>query len=504
MLRHQRSRLPICLAILTLLTLFGTAFPALAAANLTPVASSQAISIPYGTASAITLYASDPDGPAALIYAIATYPQQGALSNFDPVAGTLTYTPSPGYSGADSFTFTAYDGLATSAPAPVQITISPQSSASISTPSLGFGDQPVGTQSIAQNVILRNTGSLPVAIAAIAITGDYSRTHNCLAILYTGESCTISVSFRPSTTGFRSGMLTITDNAAGSPRVVTLGGFGTGDAAFVALTVASSGSGAVTASPPGTATGPGGTSLYLINTVVTLFARPEQGAIFTGWTIDNAFAGWANPLTITMQSGHTAVATFASLPSFSDLPTGQPYTRPTIELAARGIIRGYGDGRVGPQEPALRAQMAALIARSMGWGDESWGNFFTDQGMVDVDLWRNVGTIAHYSVAFGFGDNTFHPVDPVLYSQSISFITRAMVQKGYWVSQPDNPALYPNVPASSGHRQDLATFVHYVGAVPDYPTSGPFEMWNQSAARGWFARALWQALHSYFGVDRVP
>ena len=504
MLRHQRSRLPIFLALLTLMALFGTAFPALAAANFTPVADSQAVSIPYGTPSSITIHASDPDGPAALTYAIATYPQNGTLSNFAPSAGTLTYTPGPGYSGADSFTFTAYDGLATSAPAPVQIMISPQSTASISTPSLGFGNQPVGTQSIAQNVILRNTGSLPVAITSIEVTGDYSRTHNCLAILYAGESCTISVPFRPVVTGFRSGMLTITDNAAGSPRVVTLGGFGTGDASFVALTVTPRGAGMVSASPPGTATGSGGTSLYMINTVVTLFAQPDPGAIFIGWTIDNTFAGWANPLTITMQSGHTAVATFVPLPSFSDLPAGQPYTRPTIELAARGIIRGYGDGRVGPQEQALRAQMAALIARAMGWGDESWGNFFTDQGVVDIDLWRNVGAIAHYSVAFGFGDNTFHPVDPVLYSQSISFITRAMVQKGYWASQPDDPALYTNVPASSGHRQDLATFVHYAGAVPDYPTTGPFGMWDQPATRGWFTRALWQALNSYFGVDRVP
>ena len=386
----------------------------------------------------------------------------------------------------------------------MQITVSPQSTASISTPSLGFGNQPVGTQSIVQNVILRNTGSLPVAITSIEVTGDYTRTHTCLPILYAGESCTIGVSFRPSTTGFRSGMLTITDNAAGSPRVVTLGGFGTGDASFVALTVTSNGAGTVTASPTGTATGAPGTALYMINTTVTLFAQAEPGAIFIGWTIDNVFSGWANPLTITMQSGHTAVATFVPLPAFSDLPSGQPYTRPTIELAARGIIRGYGDGRVGPQEQALRAQMAALIARAMGWGDESWGNFFTDQGVVDGDLWRNVGTIAHYSVAFGFGDNTFHPVDPVLYSQSISFITRAMVQKGYWASQPDDPNLYPNVPGSSGHRQDIATFVHYAGAVPDYPTTGPFGMWDQPAPRGWFSRALWQALNSYFGVDRVP
>ena len=71
-------------------------------------------------------------------------------------------------------------------------------------------------------------------------------------------------------------------------------------------------------------------------------------------------------------------------------------------------------------------------------------------------------------------------------------------------SQPDNLALYPNVPASSGHRQDLATFVHYAGAVPDFPPAGNFGLWDQPSPRGWFARALWQALNSYFSVDRIP
>src|SRR3712207_7096579 len=49
----------------------------------------------------------------------------------------------------------------------------------------------------------------------------------------------------------------------------------------------------------------------------------------------------------------------------------------------------------------------------------------------------------------------------VLNAQVISFITRAMVTKGYWQAQPDNPTLYPDVPAASGHRTDLATYAFY-------------------------------------------
>lgn len=35
-------------------------------------------------------------------------------------------------------------------------------------------------------------------------------------------------------------------------------------------------------------------------------------------------------------------------------------------------------------------------------------------------------------------------------------------------------------------------------------SNGAFPAWNQPATRDWFSRALYQALGSYFGIDRVP
>jgi hypothetical protein len=87
----------------------------------------------------------------------------------------------------------------------------------------------------------------------------------------------------------------------------------------------------------------------------------------------------------------------------------------------------------------------------------------------------------------------------VLQAQAISLITRTMVAQGYWDYQPDDLTLYTAVPASAGHRIDLATFVHYAGALPDVPTNQPFTAWNQAANRGWFAQTLWQALDSHLG-----
>jgi hypothetical protein len=251
----------------------------------------------------------------------------------------------------------------------------------------------------------------------------------------------------------------------------------------------------------GSASG-GGT--YPAGATATLGANPDAGNVFLGWTVDGTFQGWASPLTLTMNADHAASATFAPRPAFPDVPGGYPDNEAITQLAARGVIRGYEDGTFGPGDPVLRAQMAALIARAVGWDAEDHANPFPDRGVVDANLWRNVGTLAFYGVAKGYPDGTYGPTSPVLNIQVISFVTRAMVARGYWEQQPDDPALYPNVPIDSGHRQDLATYVHYAGALPGTDPHALWDGWDQPATRGWFALAEWQALNSYFVIDRVP
>jgi hypothetical protein len=112
------------------------------------------------------------------------------------------------------------------------------------TPSLSFGSQRVGTTSAAQQATLTNSGTAPLAISSIGVTGtnaaEYAQTNTCPAspsTLAAGASCTISVTFSPSATGSRTASVSVADNAAGSPHTVTLSGTGTQPA--VTLTPAS-------------------------------------------------------------------------------------------------------------------------------------------------------------------------------------------------------------------------------------------------------------------------
>src|SRR5439155_14529234 len=100
--------------------------------------------------------------------------------------------------------------------------------ATLSPTSLTFASQNVGTTSAPQAATLSNSGSAPLSISSIAISGadsgDFAQTNNCSSSLAAGAKCTISVTFRPTATGTRTGTLTVTDNASGSPQAATLTG----------------------------------------------------------------------------------------------------------------------------------------------------------------------------------------------------------------------------------------------------------------------------------------
>ncbi len=94
---------------------------------------------------------------------------------------------------------------------------------SVSPTSLNFGRIAVGTSSAPEVVTVTNTGGTTVTFTGIQTTGPYSDTTTC-ASLAVGATCTVSVTFSPTSTGNESGTLTITDNATGSPQVVSLSG----------------------------------------------------------------------------------------------------------------------------------------------------------------------------------------------------------------------------------------------------------------------------------------
>ena len=96
--------------------------------------------------------------------------------------------------------------------------------------SLSFGHVRVGQSSSPQSTTLTNTGNTTLSITSITITGtghgDFSQTKTCGTSVVAGNSCIITVTFKPTVLGPRSANLSISDNSAGSPQQVPLSGKG--------------------------------------------------------------------------------------------------------------------------------------------------------------------------------------------------------------------------------------------------------------------------------------
>lgn len=101
---------------------------------------------------------------------------------------------------------------------------------------LAFEPQLTGTTSLPLSVQISNSGTGPLTITSLQTLGDFAQSNACGSPVIPGTNCIVQVTFTPAALGNRTGVLTITDNAAGSPHTVALSGQGTTQQASVSPT----------------------------------------------------------------------------------------------------------------------------------------------------------------------------------------------------------------------------------------------------------------------------
>jgi hypothetical protein len=91
---------------------------------------------------------------------------------------------------------------------------------------LTFGSTTVGATSSGQSVTVHNAGTAAASVSSVTATGDFLQTNGCGSSIAAGASCTVSVTFRPTASGGRTGTLTVVSTATNSPTTVSLSGTG--------------------------------------------------------------------------------------------------------------------------------------------------------------------------------------------------------------------------------------------------------------------------------------
>jgi subtilase family serine protease len=198
-------------------------------------ASPSSVSVQQGATATSTITVTDSDGFNGSVTLSASGLPSGVSAGFNPnptsTTSTLTFTAAAGAStGTSTVTISGISGSIT-AQTTISLTVTVASGTPVVTltpTSLAFASEVVTKTSAAKTVTLANTGSGTLNISGITTSGDFAvSSTTCGSTLAAGKNCKIKVTFTPTQIGSRTGILSITDNAAGSPQGVSLSGTGT-------------------------------------------------------------------------------------------------------------------------------------------------------------------------------------------------------------------------------------------------------------------------------------
>ncbi len=262
------------------------------------------------------------------------------------------------------------------------VTLTVATSVGVTTVSLGpnvltFAPQATGTTSSAQTVQLTNTGTAQLIISGISISGanagDFAQTNGCGTSVVAGASCQINVTFAPTGMGGRTAVISVSDNATGSPQVVALNGTGPD----FSITAGSTSSVTVT---------PGQTASYMIslapsagfNQLVALSCSgaPAQSTCTVSPT-SVTLNGTAATVSVTVTT--TAASSALRLPRAMDDGPGRMNTPILLVLLGMVMLAGLFGWR---REPGFRRALlfavgvvlwAALTITSCGGGSSGSG-----------------------------------------------------------------------------------------------------------------------------------
>ena len=239
----------------------------------------------------------------------------------------------------------------------------------LSPTSLSFGARPVGTSQGAQAVVVQNTGRAPLSIQSVTIAGANAgdfilAADGCAGTdLQPGDICTLNVGFTPTAPGPRSAVLTIIDNAPGSPHLVPLSGEGTAATVSVSPSSISFGQqlvGTTSDAEQSISLSNTGSAPLTIYSVNLTGAHAGDFALLTdigGYTLAPGQSG-----TLTVRFKPTAAGARSATLTISDSAEGSPHL---VALSGTGIAPSvtFGISRLGsPNSVAFGNQTVGITS----------------------------------------------------------------------------------------------------------------------------------------------
>jgi hypothetical protein len=230
----------------------------------------------------------------------------------------------------------AYKATSVSTAFVAELSPTPAPALSFSANTVNFGGVVLNTTSPQQSVTITDLGNAPLGITGIIASGDFALVTTATSCPYGGGTlaseakCTIDVTFTPTALAVRTGALTVTDNASGSPHTVQLSGTGSVSAAHVSATTLNflyQSVGMASSPQPVTLTNTASVVLTISNLTIS-----------SGWTQSNNCLPSVGPnasCTVNVSFQPTAVGPYTGTLTLTDYAANSPQT---VNLTGTGVL----------------------------------------------------------------------------------------------------------------------------------------------------------------------
>jgi hypothetical protein len=197
---------------------------------------------------------------------------------------------------------------------------------------LNFGGQGVGTTSTPATVTVSNPSGAPIAISGVSVKGAFTVANGCPSSLAPGSSCALSVSFAPTAAGNASGVVTIIDNAYGSPQNMAIQGMGIAEPAAVVSPAR------LSFAPQNVGTASTGATLTVLNSGGAALSVASITASGDFAEVDNCLPGLAAgaQCAVTVTFAPSAAGTRSGVLTITDNALASPQT---VSLTGTGVAK---------------------------------------------------------------------------------------------------------------------------------------------------------------------
>ncbi|MEK5186210.1 S-layer homology domain-containing protein [Solibacillus sp. FSL W7-1324] len=138
---------------------------------------------------------------------------------------------------------------------------------------------------------------------------------------------------------------------------------------------------------------------------------------------------------------------------FSDVPSSKYFAEAVYDLAERNIIGGYPDGTFKPGNSITRGQAAAIIAKLIKLDTDNVKSSAFKDVTKGNGYYKAIAAMAEKGIIRGYEDGRFGPNDPITRGQMASILVKAFDLPRYDFSSNKSP--FQDVKRGTGHDPNI-------------------------------------------------